>query len=196
MRKLSTLLEETFMDVAFAEHNQEPVAMAARSSKSTKSEKNLGRWLEDSGAAVAFAGAGDHETAMQMTGRKAESEKKQEETPMILVVGSSHAFSNELIRYAVDMAGRIKGCIMALNVGVSAEDTDVRQFASAAKEQGVSFEHLARKGNRDMIVEALSRKYSNLQYVMTEPGRPKAKKIPVYRPAPAVRARPRARSSF
>ncbi|WP_027185493.1 hypothetical protein [Desulfovibrio inopinatus] len=190
MTKLGKVLEDTYADVAFAEENMDLQLHAKACCEKTAKGKSVGQWLEDTSAAAAFASASDHDTARSIV---AEEDKIDNESPLIVVVGGATSFSYELVTYAIDMASRLKSSILALNLGSQKSDAFAAEFRKAAQAKDIPFSHLVCSGQRDQVVEALSRKYSNLQYVMSEP-RPTARAIPVYCPAPSARTRPRPRA--
>ncbi len=189
MTKLGKVLEDTYADVAFAEENVD-LQFHAQPCCQKKAPESVGKWLEDTSAAVAFASASDHDTAQSIV---AKDEKIDSEKPLIVVVGSPSAFSDELMTYALDMAGRLKSSILALNLNAQKSDEYAAEFRNAAQGKDIPFSHLVCAGQQDQVVEALSRKHPNLQYVMSEP-RPTARAIPVYCPAPVARTRPRPRA--
>jgi hypothetical protein len=190
MNKLRQTIEDTFAEAAFAEMNVESgfsqVQMRGKAGASVRDQ------LEDANVAATYASAGDHETARDILQSGAVKAAAQAGSPLILVVGSADSFSDGLVEYALDMASRMKAAILALNINTVRDDAYAVQFKQAAKAKGVPFSHMVRSGQKDQIVQALSREFENLQYVMNEPPRPSVRSIPVYCPAPSVR-RPRAR---
>ena len=136
--------------------------------------------LQDTAAAVAFAEAGEHETARSII-------QKQSEPRKILVIGREEHFSEKLVDYSVSMAKRLDFEIVALNITAaplsmpadksqeaallfhsqSLENVDA--LAKHAQENGVGFIHLVEIGRQDEVVEKLHAKYPNMRYVLTEP---------------------------
>lgn len=190
MNKLRQTIEDTFAEAAFAEKNVESgfyhVQMQGKTCESVRDQ------LEDANVAAAYASAGDHETARSILQGDACGVAAQAGSPLILVVGGAESFSAGLVEYAVDMASRMKAAILALNINTVPSEAYAVQFKQAAAAKDVPFSHMVRAGQKDQIVQALSREFENLQYVMNEPPRPSVRSIPVYCPAPSVR-RPRAR---
>ncbi len=150
--------------------------------------------LRDAAVAAAFAEAGEHETARSLAVPVRQRRK-------ILVIGHREGFSEQLSRYALDMAGRLDFELVALNVtsaplalapdereaAVAAfkesavqNSTRLRQQAASA---GIVFTHLAEVADQDELVERLHAKDPGLRYVLTEPD-------------PAVARRPRGRISI
>ncbi|MBU0672865.1 MAG: universal stress protein [Candidatus Margulisbacteria bacterium] len=160
-------------------------------------EKRKQNMLQDAAVAVAFAEAGEHETARSII-------DKSEGCSKILVIGREDSFSELLVEYSVDMAKRLGFELMALNVldaplslstGKREEATALFQANSAKnvtalKEQaenfGVSFDHLVEVGQQDEVLNKLHAKYPGMRYVLTEPDPVVAKKskgkvaIPVF----------------
>lgn len=136
--------------------------------------------MQDSAAAVAFAEAGEHETALAMVGSSAGSKK-------ILVIGREDSFSDTLIEYAVDMAKRWRYEILALNVtkGPLSLSATVRDNAAElfrknclanvvalqtlAEQKGVAVSHRVEIGDQDTIVESVHAEFPGLRYALTEP---------------------------
>ena len=195
MGKFMKSLEDTFVEVAFAEANVELEPGRKKMKKTRRGQRDkrsIGEWIEDASVASVYASAGDHASAVQFAAGDHAQESKQDTTPLILVVGGKDSFSDHLMNYAVDMAARISGAILALTVNGRADAQPAAAFAKTCEDRGVTFTHQMRDGNKDGIVEELSTEHPNLQYVMSEPPRPSVKSIPVFRPAPragAARAR-------
>ena len=199
MGKTSRFIEDTFARAAFAEQNVDPDSVfgpakseAVMQAKGKEKSGSVRQWLDDTGAAVAFAERGDHETATMIAkGKDAPKAEAQDESPLILVVGGKNSFSDELVNYAVEMAGRMHARILALTPAADADAACAEGFASACAAQDVAFSHMAKAGDRDRIVAQLSSEHPGLKYVMTEPATPSPqyKAIPVYRPAPSARQR-------
>lgn len=192
MAKLFQMLEDTFVKVAFAEQNVELEPGRTMKKKDKRNKRSIGEWIEDASVASVYASAGDHESAVQFAAGDQAQQQAEDRTPLILVVGGKECFSEHLINYAVDIAQRMQGAILALSVNADAGSQPEAAFAKACTDRGVEFTHQMRSGSKDAIMEEMSRENANLQYVMTEPPRPSVKSIPVFRPAPragAARAR-------
>ena len=144
---------------------------------SSKSSK-----LQDSAMAIAFAEAGEHETARRIV------EKKQEPvTRKILAVAREDNFSTSLIEYSLNMANKLNAELVALNVtriplslhGNAKEEMskifhdnstkNIENFTESAKNSGVMLTHLVEIGVPDDVVENIYTKHSGIQYVLTEP---------------------------
>jgi hypothetical protein len=136
--------------------------------------------LQDTAAAVAFAEAGEHETARIMVDKQSEPRK-------ILVIGREERFSEKLVDYSVSMAKRLSFEIVALNITAaplsmpadkgqeaavlfhSHSLENVSTLQKQAQDNGVGFTHLVEIGRQDEVVEKLHAKYPNMRYVLTEP---------------------------
>jgi len=162
--------------------------------KVTKSKTGM---LQAAATAMAFAEAGEHETAHSII-----SQTKQ--TRKILVIGQGESFSEKLSSYALDMAKRLDFELVALNVTNMPFSlfSDKREAAIAAFKEGaqrsgavlrekaaangIVFTHRVEIAPQDEVVEKLHAQDSGLRYVLTEPDPEVAKKqadrvtIPVF----------------
>lgn len=136
--------------------------------------------LQDTAAAVAFAEAGEHDTARSMLDKSTGSKT-------VLVIGREDSFSELLTEYSLGMAQRLGFEILALNVtdaplAVAAakreeaaelfrhkSNENVSALRAQAAEKGISFAHLVEIGSQDAVVEKLHAKYPGMRYVLTEP---------------------------
>jgi hypothetical protein len=162
--------------------------------KVTKSKTNM---LQAATTAMAFAEAGEHNTARSII-----SQAKQ--TRKILVIGDGESFSEKLSSYALDMARRLDFELVALNVtnmpfSLSGEKRDaaIAAFMEGAHRSGavlqekaaaggIVFTHRVEIAPQDEVVEKLHSQDAGLRYVLTEPDPEVAKKqanhvaIPVF----------------
>ncbi|MCF8024394.1 MAG: response regulator [Desulfobacteraceae bacterium] len=107
---------------------------------------------------------------------------------VLLVVGNEDTFSNRLINYALEMAQRMSYRLVALSIapvpetalkrlsmseGVKEFEERARQnaqeFARAAEEHGIPFEHIVRYGEYDAVIEQAAKEYGNVEFVVSEP---------------------------
>lgn len=136
--------------------------------------------LRDTAAAMAFAEAGEHETARNMIDKSAGSKT-------ILVIGREDRFSELLAEYSLDMAQRLGFEILAVNTSdaplalaaAKREEAtaifrdnckaNVAALREKAVEKGIQFGHLVEIGGQDAVVEKLHAEYPGMRYVLTEP---------------------------
>ncbi|MFO7931335.1 MAG: response regulator [Thermodesulfobacteriota bacterium] len=108
---------------------------------------------------------------------------------VLLVVGNEDNFSGRLVNYSLEMAQRMSYRIVALSVaplpepalkrfsempeGVKNFEERARQnageFAEAAREKGIPFEHVIKYGEPDAVVEKVAKEYGNVEFVVSEP---------------------------
>lgn len=136
--------------------------------------------LQETAAAIAFAEAGEHATALDMMNQAASGKT-------ILAIGREDTFSPLLSDYALDMAQRLGFEVLALNImpapltltaAKREEETelfrknssnniaDIQQKAAA---RGVAFAHLVEIGDQDTVVDKLHAKFPGMRYVLTDP---------------------------
>lgn len=136
--------------------------------------------LQDAATAAAFAEAGEHETARSITTAARQTRK-------ILVIGNGESFSQELSRYALDMAKRLDFELVALNVtsapldltGAAREEAiatfktqaanNIAAMQAEAASGGIAFTHKIEIAEQDNAVEKLHAENAGLRYVLTEP---------------------------
>lgn len=136
--------------------------------------------LQDSAAAVAFAEAGEHETARAMVDQTAGKRK-------ILVVGNQENFSEVLVTYSLEMATRLDFELVLLNVtdaplSLPAErreaatalfqskcDLNFAALKQRAAQVNVSVDHLVKVGDLDDVVDKIQTQFPGMRYVLTEP---------------------------
>lgn len=144
-------------------------------------DKKTKNSLHKAAAAVAFAEAGEHDTARSLMGGKIEGHNT------ILVIGNEDNFTKNLMNYAVNMAKRLDFELIALNVietplimntekREKAVNTfrencilNVTKFQDAARKSGVPFTHLIEVGNEDETIKRLQEIYPGMRYALTEP---------------------------
>lgn len=145
-----------------------------------KVDERKQNFLQDNAAAVAFAEAGEHDTARSMIENSSGSNT-------ILMISQGDNFSKLLTDYTLDMAQRLGFEILALNIteeplamaaAKKEAATDLfRQKSNEnsnalrvkAEERGISLGHLVEIGHQDTVVEKLHAEYPGLRYVVTEP---------------------------
>lgn len=155
--------------------------------REVKVQKRKQTGLQDSAEAVAFAEAGEHETACAMVDKTAGNRK-------ILVVGNQENFSEVLVDYSFGMAKRLDFGLVMLNVTDAPlslpeerREAAIRLFQNKcdqnfdslqqrAEQAGVSTDHLVRIGDLDDVVDALQTQFPGMRYVLTEPDPEVAKK--------------------
>lgn len=136
--------------------------------------------LQDAAAAVAFAEAGEHDTAYQMINKSAGGN-------MILVISGDNYFSNALIEYSLDMAQRLEYKILAMNISDAPLSLPAEKRAEAierfqancrknavtyqqlAAEKGLELEHGIEISRQDTVIEKLHAQFPGMRYVLTEP---------------------------
>lgn len=136
--------------------------------------------IQDTAAAVAFAEAGEHDTARSMIDKSTGSKT-------ILVIAKGDKFSEMLSDYSLDMAQRLGFEILALNITTaplaltaakreeatelfhSNSNKNVAALRDKAAEKGISFGHIIEIGDQDTVVEKLHVEYPGMRYVLTEP---------------------------
>jgi len=145
-----------------------------------KVQKRKQTGLQDAAAAVAFAEAGEHETARAMVDKTAGGRK-------ILVIGNQENFSKILVNYSFEMAKRLDFELVMLNVTDAPlslpeerreaattlfQNTCGQNFNTLkerAAQVSVSIDHLVQIGGLDDVVNTLQTQFPGMRYVLTEP---------------------------
>jgi len=142
----------------------------------TKQRSNA---LQETAAAVAFAEAGEYETARRLAGQAAERK--------ILAIGSDARFSSILATYSIDMAKRLECELVALNVTDAplslppgkqeaaidsfrkASEKNVTVLREMAEKDGIPFKHQVEIGHPDEVISKLHAIHPGMRYVLIEP---------------------------
>ena len=145
-----------------------------------KVAKSKSSMLESAATAVAFAEAGEYETARSII-------TPIKQTRKILVIGHEDGFSARLSDYALDMAKRLDFELVALNVtsvplSLSGDKREaaITTFIEGAQRSGaeleekaaarnIVFTHRIEIGAQEAVVEKLHNEDCGLRYVLTEP---------------------------
>lgn len=143
--------------------------------------KQRSKVLQETAAAVAFAEAGEYETARRLADSSAAAERK------ILAIGSEARFSSILATYSIDMAKRLECGLVALNVTDAplslpaekreaaidsfrrASERNVTALKDMAEKDGVPFNHQVEIGHPDEVISKLHATYPGMRYVLIEP---------------------------
>lgn len=136
--------------------------------------------LHDAAAAIAFAEAGEHDTAYQMI-------DKSVGRNMMLVIGREDSFSTSLIEYSLGMAQRLDYKIFAMNVSdtplsLTADKREeasehfrlnckqnIASFQQLAAEKGLGFEHGIEISRQETAIDKLHAQFPGMRYVLTDP---------------------------
>ena len=156
--------------------------------------------------AVTFAEAGLQEDAQLLF--KADQESVDERQGKLLVVGRESRFSEESIKYALDMAKRLSYEILALNSAPLSSETldaafsrskvcsefkrlseeNVKPFKEMAEKLSIPFSHVVKFSERDIAVEEITREFKDVEFVVsdTEEERPTERIEQGERPRPRM----------
>ena len=156
--------------------------------------------------AVTFAEAGLQEEAQLLF--KADQETMEERQGKLLVVGRESRFSEESIKYALDMAKRLSYEILALNSAPLSSETldaafsrskvcsefkrlseeNVKPFKEMAEKLSIPFSHVVKFSERDTAVEEITREFRDVEFVVsdTEEERPTERIEQGERPRPRM----------
>jgi hypothetical protein len=145
-----------------------------------KVAKSKTSMFQDAATAVAFAEAGEHETARCII-------TPQKQIRKILVIGHEDGFSERLSDYALDMAKRLDFELVALNVtsmplslSGAEREAAIAVFIEAAQRSAallrdkaaannIVFTHRVEIAPQEEVVGKLHSEDSGLRYVLTEP---------------------------
>jgi hypothetical protein len=174
--------------------------------KLRKGSNLFGRKVEKYQEAVTYAEAGLTHDAQRLF--RADQEKEDERPAKLLVVGRESHFSEESIRYALDMSKRLSYEIVALNsASLSSETLDVtlsrskvcsefrklseenvKPFKEMAEKLSIPFTHVVKFNERDRAVEEIISEFKDVEFVVsdTEEERPVARAEQGERPRPQL----------
>jgi hypothetical protein len=150
-----------------------------------KKANRLTKKMEQMQEAVAFAEAGELESARRLL-----HEEVTEEPPgRLLVIGRESTFSREVIDYSLEMAKRMSYDILALNTTPLSSETfkifssshkqlcrdfralaeeNVQEFRKEAEGLGVPFAHVVKFVERDHAVEEISHEFKDVEFVVSD----------------------------
>ena len=150
-----------------------------------KKASRLTKKMEQMQEAVAFAEAGELESARRLL-----HEEATEELPgRLLVIGRESTFSSEVINYSLEMAKRMSYDILALNTTPLSSETfkifssshkqlcrdfralaeeNVQEFRKEAEGLGVPFAHVVRFVDRDHAVEEINHEFKDIEFVVSD----------------------------
>lgn len=194
MKKFLKNFEDAMAAAAFAQagETETAVEIMEESRASRKREKELRvqderpqSILERHDAveeAIVFAQAGEHEYAQKVL------EETKKENQKILVVGGEEGFSDKLMDYALNMAGRMNHEIVALNIIPVGKqlfrflsEKKVTEELQAKPEKGaaifraktetreIAFQHMVKFGGFDRVIKDIHREIRRISFVLTEP---------------------------
>jgi hypothetical protein len=138
------------------------------------------RKLDELMEAVAFADAGETETAGKIASEVFPAARERER---ILSVSGAAGFSPRMIEKAVGMAERLAFGLVALSVPpamarvaglLGADDPgrrrSVEAFQARAAERGIPFVHTVRGGDPERAVAEVRRRFRRIAFLLVEPG--------------------------
>jgi hypothetical protein len=117
-------------------------------------------------------------------------EEVQEETARLVVVGNESAFSDSIVDYAMEMAGRMDYQIIALNTAPLSCDTfrlfkntsnqiceefqevsrnNVMPFEQKANENNIPFTHVIKFVETDQALEEIQQEFGEIGFIVSEP---------------------------
>lgn len=146
--------------------------------------------FDDLMEAVAFAEAGEHETARRLA-REVFPEPAAVER--ILTVGSAQGFSRRMVENSLGLAERLGYGVVALTVAPGLARLLARlergrrgpgapvtpdAFRARAEERGVPFVHARRRGDAEQAVAEASRRFRRIAFVVVEPGLARKARFP------------------
>jgi hypothetical protein len=150
-----------------------------------KKTSRLTKKMEQMQEAVAFAEAGEPESARSLL-----HEEATEEPPgRLLVIGRESTFSREVIDYSLEMAERMSYEILALNTTPLSSETfkifsssqkqlcrdfralaeeNVKEFRTEAERFDVPFAHVVKFVERDQAVEEINHEFKDIEFVVSD----------------------------
>lgn len=174
--------------------------------KLRKKSDRFGRKLDKYQEAVTYAEAGLTNDAQGLF--RADQENEGERPRKLLVVGRESHFSEESIKYALDMSKRLSYEILALNSAPLSSETldvtfsrskvcsefrklseeNVKPFKEMAEELSIPFTHVVKFSERDRAVEEIIKEFKDVEFVVsdTEEERPAARVEQGERPRPQL----------
>jgi len=190
---MPTDLQNIFAAIAFAEENEHETALnlMSRSTRRIPILKTLGKKLgrfrktvDKYQEQITFAEAGSFELIEEQP-IKHEQEITQSK---LLVVGNHGEFSDSIMEYALEMAGRLSYDILALNSApftcntlrlFSAEQKklcndfenlakeNVQSFKEKVEEMGIGFKHVIMFNSSDKAQEEVFKEYKDIAFVIS-----------------------------
>jgi hypothetical protein len=150
-----------------------------------KKASRLTKRMEQVQEAVAFAEAGELESARRLL-----HEEATEELPgRLLVIGRESTFSSEVINYSLEMAKRMSYDILALNTTPLSSETfkifssshkqlcrdfralaqeNVKEFRKEAERLSVPFVHVVKFIERDQAIEEINHEFKDIEFVVSD----------------------------
>jgi len=140
--------------------------------------------LEDLMEAVAFAEAGETDTAKDLAAKVFPDHAAARLREQVLVVSGRPGFSRRMIDDSIAMAERLGHGIVAVSVSPPLERLVARlsgarrrggllpsdQFRTRAAERGLTFVHVARSGDPEAVIAEVRRHYRRIAVLVIEPG--------------------------
>jgi hypothetical protein len=175
--------------------------------KKLREKSNLfGRKLDKYQEAVTYAEAGLTNDAQRLF--RAEQDNEDERPGKLLVVGRESHFSEESIKYALDMSRRLSYEIVALNSAPLSSETldvtlsrskvcsefrklseeNVKPFKEMAEKLSIPFTHVVKFSEMNRAVEEIIEEFKDVEFVVSdmEEERPAARAEQGERPRPQL----------
>jgi len=140
--------------------------------------------------AVTYAEAGLPEDAQRLF--KADQESVDERQGKLLVVGRESRFSEESIKYALDMSSETLDAAFSRNKVCSEfrrlSEENVKPFKEMAEKLSIPFSHVVKFCERDTAVEEITKEFKDVEFVIsdTEEERPTERVEQGERPRPRM----------
>lgn len=189
LRRIKLNFERTVLAMVFAEKAEFETALYyfhnGVEHNNRNYFKNIKQFFDRQQKAITFAQAGEVDYAIDIL--TDEKELQERSTAKLLVMGKGNTFSDEIIKYVLEMAERMSYSILALNTASFSCETfnffssknkvceefkalakeNVAAFKQIAEEKGIQFDHLIMFNKPEEALEIISKK-DNIAFVITD----------------------------